>query len=137
LAAQSAFNVRKVAVDEGILHQDPGDLVGTLMHPPSQIQVFLNNQSGEYPGFTNYYDDLPENPGTLATPSDGPGSLRNFVGQPISGEWQLSEVDNALGATGDVTVYTVTLSPAPPINGPIVLTLAPSGGSYFNSLSSG
>src|SRR5579862_456203 len=128
--SQGEFNVRKVSVEEAVQHQNPGDLVGTLMHPPSQTAVFLNNHSGEFPGFTNFYDDLSENPAALVTSSDGPGSLRDFIGQPSGGLWELSVVDNALGATGEVTAYNITVSQQPP-GGPIFIDLAANGGSYY------
>jgi subtilisin-like proprotein convertase family protein len=131
-AFEGTGTVRKVMVKEGVQHQNPGDLTGTLTHPPSTVTDFLNDHTGFYPGFTNYYDDLSENPAVLSVPSDGPGSLRDFVGQPVEGEWQLSEVDNALGASGTVTAYSVTVSPQPPINGPIVIELPANGGSYYN-----
>ncbi len=142
VAFESANQVRKVMVTNGVAHQNPGDLAGTLMHPPSEASDFLNNHSGSFPGFTNAYDDMVEAPAIPTTlpftsyyvpvvSSDGPGSLQNFIGQPAAGEWQLSEVDNAQGAVGSVTYLSVTVSPKPAINGPIVVQLEP-GGAWFN-----
>ena len=139
VAFQGDFNVRKVSVLEGVAHPNPGDLVGSLTHPPSVLGDILNDHTSTIlpdgataPGFTNNYDDMPENPAVPVTPSDGPGSLQNFIGQPASGEWQLSEVQSVSGETGTVTAFDVTVSPAPPINGPIVIQLAANGGSYYN-----
>ncbi|MGA2177493.1 MAG: S8 family serine peptidase [Verrucomicrobiota bacterium] len=132
VAFEGAYAVRKVVVANGVAHQNPGDLAGTLMHPPSPATVFLNNHSGTAPGFTNTYDDMPENPLAVLTPSDGPGSLQDFIGQQAAGEWQLSEVDNAQGGVGTVTALSVTVSPKPPFDGPITVALAANGGSYFN-----
>jgi subtilisin-like proprotein convertase family protein len=131
VAFQGSYNVRKVSVTLGIAHPNPGDLVATLTHPPSAVSVFLSNHTG-VTNFTTLYDDMPENPAAIVSSSDGPGSLRDFVGQPAAGEWQLSVVDNALGVSGTVTAFSVTVSPQPPITGPIVIALPGGGGSYFN-----
>ena len=127
----SSLPIRKVVVTNAVTHADPGDLAGTLTLFGTQTTVFLNNHTGEAPGYSYAYDDMPESPNSGTTPTDGPGTLRNYIGQQGGGIWMLTEVDNASGADGSVTAYSVTVSPSPPTYGPIVITI-PGGGAWYN-----
>ena len=121
------INVRKVMVTLGIQHQNPADLYGVLSHGGQQS--VLNHYTGPPGGFTNTYDDEPD--GTSSpypiVPSDGPGTLQNFVGLEGNGQWLLNEQDNAFTQTGMVTMLTLTIYPQPPVYG------ASGGLDYTNS----
>ncbi len=97
-------------------HQNFGDLYGTLEHSggaaASTVDV-LNNHDG-WGSVTNQafiYNEANVPSGVLSNPypttSDGPGSLRNFLGQDGSGVWQLTEMDDALTQTGRVERFTM------------------------------
>jgi subtilisin-like proprotein convertase family protein len=110
-----AQQIRQVTVELGIAHPSPSDLYGTLQF--SGLNTVLNHNSGQTNGFTNVYDDLQENPYSSDVTSDGPGSLTQYVGKSMNGLWLLTEADNFLGQTGNVTVYSVTAYPQPPLSG--------------------
>ncbi len=106
--------VRKVQVTVGVDHENPSDLYGVLTHGGQQ--TVLNHYTGDPGGFTNTYDDLPEGETSLypIVPSDGPGTLENFVGIEGSGQWILNEKDSVFTQTGMVTMLTLTIWPQPP-----------------------
>jgi subtilisin-like proprotein convertase family protein len=125
--------IRKVVVQDSITHQNFGDLIGTLTH--GQKAAVLNNHSFFDNGQTSEaftYDDSGENDTQfpISRHTDGPGNLRNFVGDPaVSGIWILSMVDDSLTKTGFVnSPLTITIEPQPPTNG-VVRTIA--GNSFF------
>jgi subtilisin-like proprotein convertase family protein len=125
--------IRKVAVQVGVQHSNPADLIGTIML--DGISDTLNHFTGSPGGFTNWYDDLPDGSiqqlfGTGTLPSEGPGSLRSFIGQPSSGSFILTEADAATSQTGMVTVLTVAAWPQPP-NPLLFTTTIPPHGWYF------
>ena len=130
--------VRKVQVTVGVNHENPADLYGVLTHGGQQD--VLNHYIGDPGGFTNTYDDLPEGETSPypIVPSDGPGSLQNFVGLEGSGQWILNEKDNVFTQTGMVTMLTLTIWPQPPpfdtsggTDYTNVVTLAASNGVYY------
>jgi len=99
--------VRRVVLTNSFFHENPGDLLGTLSH--GQKFAVLNNHRGGPPGdYTFVYEDNGEE--TYSSPSpyfsfrhtDGPGSLRNFVGEEGLGVWLLAMVDNSMSLTGIV-----------------------------------
>jgi subtilisin-like proprotein convertase family protein len=100
-----------VVVSDTIQHQNFGDLIGTLNH--NGITAVLNNHDslGNPPGpYSFIYDDSGQ--GVAGSqPSDGPGSLKSFVGTEGSGPWILAEVDDALTQTGTVTAFSLTIQP--------------------------
>ncbi len=112
--AVQPIKVRDVIVTNFMTHQNFGDLLGSLSHN-HQFAV-LNNHSfppGSPPPLTNsfVYEDNGEGvPGAQRT--DGPGSLRNFVGETGTGLWLLTEVDNSLTHTGRVEWLTIRLEPS-------------------------
>ena len=128
----SQMTVRKAAVTAGVAHSNPADLYGTFSHFGQQ--AVLNHLTGSPGGFINTYDDLPD--GTLNSPypivgSDGPGNLRNFVGQPAAGQWRLNERDNVYTQTGMVTMLTLTVWPQPPNPLDFLIGSLPPNGSYY------
>ncbi len=113
----SSFRARRVVVTNDITHQLLGDLVGVLRH--NRHSVTLNNHTlnnGQFEGFTRLiYNDSGV---TVDTPnsivSDGPGSLRNFLGIPMTGAWILAEIDNQPVHTGRVSQVSIRVDPLPP-----------------------
>jgi hypothetical protein len=125
------MTVRKAAATVGVQHSNPADLYGTFFHVGQQ--AVLNHFTAAPGGFTNTYDDLPD--GTLNSPypiiaSDGPGTMRNFIGLPGAGQWRLNERDNVYNQTGMVTMLTVTVWPQPPNPLDFLISL-PANGSYY------
>ena len=95
------MEVGQVIVNDSIVHNNYGDLIGTLNH--NSVRTVLNNHDelGNPPGpYTFLYDDSGsgDNPGSRS--SDGPGSLQDFTGTEGIGPWMLAEVDTALTQTG-------------------------------------
>ncbi len=105
------MRIQDVTVTLGIQHGNPSDLVGTLTH--NGMSSGLNHHSGAPGGFTTNYDDLQEQPSSGSTLSDGPGSLKNFIGQSGQGLWMLTEADSALGQVGQVVTFSITATPQP------------------------
>src|SRR5262249_6309512 len=95
----------------------------------------LNNHSfppGTPPPITNsfIYDDSGEGSVPGARKTDGPGSLRDFMGEPGAGVWLLTEVDNALTHTGGVQAVNLKIEPQNITNG-IAITVEPNS-FYFD-----
>jgi subtilisin-like proprotein convertase family protein len=109
--ANPVMLIQDVTVNLGIVHGNPSDLYGTLTH--NGINDVLNHYSGPPGGFNTTYDDLQENPAAGDSLSDGPGSLKNYIGQGGVGLWMLTEADDALGQVGEVTAFSVTVTPQP------------------------
>lgn len=109
-------DVRRVVVTNNITHEHFQDVIGVLSHQGSlgsDLFAVLNNHRDPPatpvppgPYFFIYDDSGEEN---LFPPavydllaSSGPESLRTFVGEPRSGPWILTFVDDALNQTGRV-----------------------------------
>jgi subtilisin-like proprotein convertase family protein len=126
--------VQDVIVSNTIVHENFGDLIGSLAH--NGKGVVLNNHDSliNPPGpYSFKYYDGPQPPQTTlaldSQPSDGPGSLSSFQGQEGTGPWMLTEVDNALTHTGAVTGLTITLTPHTPLNQGVNVSISAHG--YF------
>ncbi len=123
--------VRKVVVTNTVAHQRFGDLIGTFSHG-QKFAVLNNHGSFVNPNDTQetfIYDDSGENdiPGSRTT--DGPGSLRNFVGDSAAaGIWTLVMEDDSPTETGSEINFAVTVEPQTQTNG-VTRTLA--GNSWF------
>ncbi len=114
--ATSPITLRRVVVtDLTYTHQLMGDLVGNLSHDDGNSEQFvvLNNHRPEANPTVSYvFDDSGEGDYVgLAQASDGPGSLRNFVGMEGVGIWRLDVVDNALYHIGQVDSLSIRLEP--------------------------
>ncbi len=100
------FDIRCLIVTTAFDHQLFGDLVGVFSRYGGRKSVYLNNHGpmdGKSSGVvTNFYNDLDEGDTPDAVPTDGPGSLADFVGDKAFGLWSLSVTDNALSHTGSV-----------------------------------
>jgi subtilisin family serine protease/subtilisin-like proprotein convertase family protein len=103
--------VRRVIVTNDITHENFGDLLGNLAH--NQRFAVLNNHTGGngLPRQVLVYEDNFEGDIPGAQPSDGPGSLRTFVGQQGAGVWMLSMIDNSLEHTGQVNHMFIRVQP--------------------------
>lgn len=94
-------------------HENFPDLASSLSYSQS-FSVLQNHtkllglQAGT--NVTVTYDDtgsgLPD-----AVPSDGPGTLIDFLGNAGFGAWFLTSVDNALGYVGEISNFQLTLIP--------------------------
>ena len=125
---------RKVVVTDSITHQEFGDLIGTFSH--NQKFAVLDNHSFFDTGTgteTFTYDDSGEKdplfPGSRH--SDGPGSLQSFIGDPASGVWILSMVnDSSLSDTGTINSLRAIIEPQNQTNG--VATTIPADSFFFD-----
>ncbi|MGD1083800.1 MAG: S8 family serine peptidase, partial [Verrucomicrobiota bacterium] len=130
VGSANATTARKVAVLVGLEHSNPADLAGTISMGQTQSTINYYTASDEA-GFTNWYDDLPDGSITNPVPTDAPGDLKSFVGQPMSGMYILNEKDNALLQTGMVTTLQVRVWPQPPNPlGFFIPYIAPNGWYY-------
>src|SRR5262249_21364671 len=81
----------------------------------------LNNHN-RYGGTTNTvfgftFDDSGGGQYINSRPTDGPGSLNNFVGERIAGGWLFTMIDDAPGKTGRVDGLTIRAAPQQDILG--------------------
>lgn len=117
----------------GFAHEQAGDLLGNLSH--SGRFAVLNNHSTLEPGDDGIANAIFDDTGTaiepLAVPSDGPGSLIDFVGSQGTGVWQFTMVDNAIAHTGRVEDVRIRIFPAPDLLAGAFVTLQPNQFEYF------
>ena len=109
--ALEPMKIRRVVVTNSIIHDAFDDLFGNLSH--NNRFAVLNNHRPLPPGdYTFIYEDNGEGNPPTAIPSDGPGNLRDFVGEEAAGVWLLSMLDNVLNAsTGAVTGFSIRIEP--------------------------
>ena len=121
LVFEPDVKVQRVYVTNSIFHEQAGDLIGILNHRDAQdggdASVVLNNHRTWNGLDTVVYDDSDQGdlggPGSPPIiPPDGPGRLRDFVGQAAFGLWNLGISDNALFHTGSVQNLTLVIEPA-------------------------
>ena len=110
--ASGNTKVRRVVVTNIITHENFGDLIGTLSHDGLK-HVVLDNHTFGNGNVTQQtvYEDTGGNAIPGSRHSDGPGSLADYIGDSVSGQWSLVMVDNALTHTGRVDGLTVHLDP--------------------------
>ena len=105
--------IRSLTVSTTKTHENFPDLLSELSFNAQgvvlQNHTPLNGLEGGVGVVTTYDDAGFGQPGL--TPSDGPGSLINFLGFPGGGVWFLNTVDNTLGNTGSVDNFTLTVIP--------------------------
>jgi len=128
------IEARRVIVTNTFYAEDFGDLVGAVNHNGTSV-ILNNHDSLNSPGTYSFtYDDSGQ--GDVVDPlrpsprSDGPGSLRSFIGQEGAGEWILHEADSAVGFANNVDNFTLTIEPHLANNGAIITTTIP-GGTWF------
>ncbi len=125
--------VGRAIVYNAFTHEEAGDLLGNLSH--SSRFVVLNNHSPAPEDNDGYvaaiYDDTGNAIEPLAQPSDGPGSLVDFIGSQGTGVWQFTMIDNGLAHTGRVEELTIRLFPAPDLMAGSFVTLQPNQFNIF------
>ena len=132
------MEMQRVVVTNDIVHQNFGDLIGTLGHGQQNglsATVVLNNHDSLGSTFGSppnpfIYDDSGENNILGSRPSDGPGSLNSYVGQQAIGPWILTEVQNTLGQTGSVTGFNLYIEPHQNLGKGVYGTVGPMGWWY-------
>jgi hypothetical protein len=122
LVLEPEVTVQRIYVTNSIIHEEGGDLVGILSHADPKgggtDTVTLNNRRAWNGINTTVYDDSDQGDLGDATSippvvrSDGPGSLRDFVGHGADGVWQYAISDNALSHTGRVEQLSLVIQPA-------------------------
>jgi len=120
------ITIHRVIVTNTITHQLVGDLLGTLTHN-GQFVVLNNHDTNLISGpWVNIYDDSNQRtPPPPAHHTDGPGSLMSFAGKSGSGQWMLTEVDNAFTHIGTNISLQIYLERQLPLTHGVVVDLAP------------
>ncbi len=108
----NGLTVQAAVAELSLIHDDIGDLLGNVSH--NGTSVVLNNHTlfnpdGTFGDLDIVYDDLEAL--VPSFPTDGPGSLINFIGDNGTGVWLMSMVDNALTHTGRVFGFNMILTP--------------------------
>lgn len=107
--ATESITIQNVIVTNVLTHENGGDLLGNLNHDNNF--AVLNNHR-QFQGTVGYvYDDSDSGESLISEPVDGPGSLRNFVGEEGVGAWQLTMVDSAKGHVGRIESLEIFLEP--------------------------
>ena len=119
--------IRRATVSLGIYHPSPDDLYGTLQF--DGLYTILNaysSSSTDTNGIDNVYDDLQEDPasGDIITDgySAGYAGLMQYAGLDANGLWLLTEADRAIGQSGLITNFSVTVDLQPPQLGGFVIS---------------
>jgi subtilisin-like proprotein convertase family protein len=105
--------IQRVVVTNTIHHENLGDLLGNLSH--ESAFAVLNNHTPGFEGLagthTFIYDDSGAGDIAGSRPTDGPGSLNDFMGLEASGVWMLNMVDSAPTHTGRVERLVIRVDP--------------------------
>ncbi len=117
-------NIARVYVTNSIYHEEAGDLVGILTRLGGTNAVTLNNHrtwtGWENPTFPYgvIYDDSgqgdlgdPTSPTPVFLP-DGPGRLKDYIGEQAGQVWDFTISDNAMSHTGYLDNITLVIEPA-------------------------
>jgi len=130
------IRVRRVIVTNTFTHSLPGQLLGNLSH--NTKAVVLNNHTCAldlngncYTNRHDYiYEDNNEHNVPFSRPSDGPGSLRDFIGEQGLGVWLLSMVNSFPAGTGEVDRLTIKLEPQNLSTNGVLVDLLPNSWFY-------
>ncbi|HAB15331.1 MAG TPA: S8 family serine peptidase [Verrucomicrobiota bacterium] len=105
--------IRSVIPSVTLRHQNFPDLLDQLAFRGRNVVLQNHTQLlGQDHGtnLTVVYDDTGSGlPGAI--PSDGPGSLIDFLGESSQGAWFLSTVDNAMGNVGSIDNFSLSILP--------------------------
>jgi subtilisin-like proprotein convertase family protein len=122
------IEVGNVIVTNWNQHQNFGDLLGVLSF--DDTSCVLNNHDGlgnTFDANPLVYDDS-SNPILGSRRTDVPGDLQNYRGKSAIGPWILTEVDDAIGSTGQVSRLNLVIQPHRNLLGPgIIVTVPPLG----------
>ena len=121
------MEVGRVTVTNSILHQNFGDLIGTLtlewrVSRRVEQPRFIRRSAGPY---SMIYDDSQRGDITGSRLSDGPGSLNGFMGLQGVGVWRMTEVDDSWTQTGTVENFNLMIEPHKDLNQGITVTVQP------------
>jgi subtilisin-like proprotein convertase family protein len=119
------IKVHRVIVTDTITHQLVGDLLGTLTHNGDFVVLNNHDTNQSVLNWVNIYDDSDQHNIPFARKTDGPGSLMNFAGKSGSGQWILSEVDNAFTHVGTNNSLSIFLEKQQDLTAGIYVTLLP------------
>ncbi len=124
-------NLNDLTIDINIEHASIGHLTVVLTNPQG-TSVTLHNRTGAIS------DDIIGNWDENLT-VDGPGSLDDFVGQSVQGDWTLTVADHQFGAFGTFRVWQLNMlvaqpgiSAAPENNLPLATRLVGNAPNPFN-----
>ncbi len=110
--APAPIPVRRVVVTNELWHESFTDLVGTLSHGRKSVVLNRNSLPPVDPvpyEYTFIYEDNGEGDIPGSQPTDGPGSLRDFIGGEGMGVWLLTMTDSVLTHTGVVANLSIRL----------------------------
>ena len=99
------YCVGDVNIPIDILHTYIGDLNVDVMSPQGTIVRLHARTGSSTDDLILTYDDGVTNP-------DGPGTLSNFVGEPVNGVWTLTVIDAAGGDTGTLQNWSLKIASA-------------------------
>ncbi|HEV2320610.1 MAG TPA: LamG-like jellyroll fold domain-containing protein, partial [Verrucomicrobiae bacterium] len=128
------MTVASVTLSDSIWHQNFGDLIGTLTLNGAHPDVLNNHDSlGNPPGpYFLTYDDSAGGGIAGSRPSDGPGTLNNYIGLQGLGVWMLTEVDDSLTQTGAVYSCNLLIQPHQKPTVGVVTNYVPGGSWVYN-----
>lgn len=111
--------VRRAVFTTVLEHELYGDLLGSLRHNNINVVLFNHTDNRLFPEQTTFvYDDSGQGDiigagnSLLSIPTDGPGSLNNFIGEEGLGPWFYTIVDNANSHTGVVHDARLRIEPS-------------------------
>lgn len=102
LNVADAYCIGDVDVDVDITHTFRGDLIVELTSPQGTTVRLHNRTGGSADNLVVSYDQGIVNP-------DGPGSLNDFIGQPVQGVWTLLVSDNATTDVGTLNSWKLKI----------------------------
>jgi subtilisin-like proprotein convertase family protein len=131
------IHIRRVIVTNTITHTLPGSLLGNLSHS-HKFTVLNNHTCATDPAtgncITNTHDYIYEDNGEgnvpFSRPSDGPGNLKQFIGEEGLGVWLLTMVNNFPAGTGVVNRLAIKLEPQNLSSNDVVRAVLPNTFSY-------
>jgi len=143
IATGEPVGVVNVTAQASFRHENIGDLVGILSHDDKYVALQNHNTRDELIlAATNFYpmtfaDVMSEvvvrdrGQGRHVAYSDGPGSLKNFIGQTSQGVWMFSVVDEGANNIGTLDSLTLLLTPNRLGAGGVTATVQPNEWAYF------
>jgi subtilisin-like proprotein convertase family protein len=125
------IHVRRVVVTNTFAHSLPGNLIGTLSHA-QKFAVLNNHTCATDPVgncITTYHDMVYEDNGEgdilFARRSNGPGTLKDFIGKDGIGVWNFAMVNNFPSGTGVISRFLIKLEPQNNDTNGVITTIPP------------
>jgi subtilisin-like proprotein convertase family protein len=118
--APAPIAIRRVVVTNELAHERFSDLLGTLTHGRTSVVLNSNSVPPVDPvpyEYTYVYEDNGEGDIAGSQQTDGPGSLRSFIGGQGMGVWLLTMADNVVTHTGQVESLSIRIDPQNVVNG--------------------